>query len=80
MSRSLKVKPGEDFNEGDSRYSAEELLNIDISGSDDLTSADIFSLGATLYELITNQELPSRGPERKSLRSGISLSDIRYSG
>ena len=44
----------EDIMEGDSRYMAQELLQfMDDSGEyPDLTKADIFSLGATIYEIM----------------------------
>ena len=46
---------GEDIVEGDSRYMAPELLQeLDEAGNmPDLTKADIFSLGATIFEIMT---------------------------
>lgn len=54
MSRLSYRTQGEDIIEGDSRYMAPELLKeVDDSGSlPDLRMADIFSLGATIYELM----------------------------
>ncbi len=54
LSRLSYRTQGEDIVEGDSRYMAPELLNeMDPSGKlPDLRKADIFSLGATVYELM----------------------------
>lgn len=54
--------------EGDSRYLAVELLHEDIPKN--LTKSDIFSLGLSMVELITRQELPTNGPVWHELRSG----------
>ena len=60
--------------EGDSKYMASELLN-DISFNDvntiDLTKADIFSLGMTIYKCMLGKkiELPLHGPFWKELRN-----------
>lgn len=56
--------------EGDSRYMAKELLD-DISPEKirssqiDLTKADIYSLGISIYQMIVgiNNSLPANGPE-----------------
>lgn len=54
MSRIASRSNGEDINEGDCRYLAPELLNDVYEHSlPDLTKADIFSFGATIYELMT---------------------------
>lgn len=53
LSRISKRTLGEEINEGDSRYLAPELLNEANSNLPDLTKADIFSLGITIYELLT---------------------------
>ena len=36
----------------------------------DLTKADIFSLGMSVYELMIDQELPKNGEEWHSIRNG----------
>lgn len=51
-----KSSSDEDVEEGDSRYMSLELLAGDHS---DLTKSDIFSLGATLYEICRGQPLVS---------------------
>lgn len=53
--------------DGDPRYLAPELLAEDFS---DLPKADIFSLGASIYELALGQPLPRSGPGWHRLRSG----------
>lgn len=60
-----------DITEGDCRYLAPELLS-DFSGNDfpDLTKTDVFSFGATIYELITGAELPRNGQEWIDIRRG----------
>ena len=52
--------------EGDQRYMAKELLDH----CDDLSKADIFSLGLTVYSLLSGVELPRDGPLWHDLRSG----------
>jgi wee1-like protein kinase len=56
-----------DAEEGDSRYMSMEVLSGD---STDLTKSDIFSLGATLYELCLGRPLPMNGDEWQELRAG----------
>jgi serine/threonine protein kinase len=51
--------------EGDSRYMAFELLQGTFT---DLTKCDIFSLGITLYEIISRLPLPSSGEDWHRLR------------
>jgi len=56
--------------EGDSRYMSRELLSGDL---DDLTKSDIFSLGATMYEICLGrgpQTLFENGPEWHDIRDG----------
>ena len=53
--------------EGDARYLAAELLRGDGARLD---KADVFALGATLYELATGGALPAGGPLWHRLRSG----------
>lgn len=52
LSRIAECQAGEDVVEGDSRYLAPELLNSVGDDLPDLTKADIFSLGVTIYELM----------------------------
>ena len=52
LSRIAEITASEDINEGDSRYLAPELLNDSSDNLPDLTKADIFSLGVTIYELM----------------------------
>eukprot|EP00667_Euglena_gracilis_P004149 EG_transcript_4169 len=52
--------------EGDSRYVDSYLLNR----SDRLREADVFSLGASVYELARGQPLPSQGDEWHAVRDG----------
>lgn len=59
-----------DVPEGDARYLAPEMLDILSENIPDLTKADIFSLGATIYEIIRNKKLPSHGPEWHDIREG----------
>ena len=56
-----------DGQEGDTRYLAPELL----ASATRRTSSDIFSLGLTLYEIATDEqiEMPSDGPRWHQLRS-----------
>ncbi|KAK9819802.1 hypothetical protein WJX72_002609 [[Myrmecia] bisecta] len=51
-----------DWEEGDGNYLAPELLN---DASEPSCAADIFSLGATLYECATGEKLPKSGPARE---------------
>jgi hypothetical protein len=46
-----------EYTEGESRYCARELLNNLENKPIDPCKADIFSLGATLYELCLGREL-----------------------
>ena len=62
-----KSSSHEDVEEGDSRYMSLELLSGDRS---DLTKSDIFSLGATIYEICRGQPLPLNGPEWQEMRHG----------
>lgn len=56
LSRIAKRSRDEEINEGDSRYLAPEMLHDYTTGVlPDLTKADIFSLGVTIYELITGK-------------------------
>lgn len=70
----LKIRvANEDIMEGDSRYMAQELLQVmDDSGEyPDLTKADIFSLGATIYEIMIGRpQLTRQGLAWKWARVG----------
>ena len=67
---------GDCLQEGDSRYMSAELLQ---DGPKDLTKCDIFSLGATVYEICRGRPLPPNGEEWHSLRSG-SLPVLEFGG
>ncbi|KQJ93191.1 wee1-like protein kinase isoform X2 [Brachypodium distachyon] len=61
IDRSLPIE------EGDARYMPPEMLNDEF---EHLDKVDIFSLGATVYELIRGTPLPLSGPQFTSLREG----------
>jgi len=65
--------------EGDARYLPPELLNDDFSALD---RADVFSLGASIYELAIGTSLPSNGDDYQALRQGLvprdSCGDVAY--
>lgn len=56
--------------EGDLRYMAPELLDqfIDEDSIPDLSKADIFSLGASIYELMIGEELAKNGSKWQAIR------------
>ena len=54
--------------EGDARYLPPELLNDNF---DNLDRSDVFSLGASLYELAIGTSLPSHGSDYQALRQGV---------
>lgn len=65
MDRSLRIE------DGDSRYMPLEMLN---DKYEHLDKVDIFSLGATIYELVKGSPLPDSGLQFSNLREGkISL-------
>jgi len=84
LSRVSTVSKGEDIIEGDSRYLAHELLNLSSNDANDLTKADVFSLGISLYELMISnnffiffvklefveEKLPKREDEYQAIRKG----------
>ncbi|KAJ4969533.1 hypothetical protein NE237_016234 [Protea cynaroides] len=53
--------------EGDARYMPPEILN---DKYEHLDKVDIFSLGATFYELVKGTPLPGSGPQFLNLREG----------
>jgi len=62
-----RLKSGwKDAIEGDAKYMAPELLRTSTPGK----PADIFSLGVLLFQLVTKNELPSRGKLWQQLRNG----------
>eukprot|EP00330_Aristerostoma_sp_ATCC50986_P010983 CAMPEP_0114598766 /NCGR_PEP_ID=MMETSP0125-20121206/21174_1 /TAXON_ID=485358 ORGANISM="Aristerostoma sp., Strain ATCC 50986" /NCGR_SAMPLE_ID=MMETSP0125 /ASSEMBLY_ACC=CAM_ASM_000245 /LENGTH=142 /DNA_ID=CAMNT_0001804901 /DNA_START=398 /DNA_END=826 /DNA_ORIENTATION=+ len=81
LSRLASRSNGEDINEGDCRYMALELLNEDFDQLPDLTKADIFSFGATVYGLAIGNDLPKNGPEWREIRAGYlhRLDNLNYS-
>lgn len=56
-----------DVEEGDCRYMCMDLLS---GNGGDLTKCDIFSLGASIYEVVRNQPLPAEGQEWQDIRAG----------
>ncbi|KAF9173488.1 hypothetical protein BGX21_003796 [Mortierella sp. AD011] len=67
-----------DIQEGDKYYMAQELLNSQCG-----KYSDVFSLGMTIYEMVTNQvgELPGEGPQWHYLRDGeIDMTEITIGG
>jgi len=71
MGQSRVVKRAGDIEEGDSRYVAPELLNCDDCEDEiDLKKCDIFSLGMTAFELLTDHNAPPNGDEWHQLRNG----------
>lgn len=65
--RAVKLDQLLGVEEGDIRYMPLEILNNDIS---DLTRVDVFSLGASAYELALNSPIPSSGDSFKAIREG----------
>jgi len=82
LSRIAQRSNHEDINEGDCRYLAQELLrDFPENQIPDLTKADIFSFGATIYELMIGSDLPKNGVEWNDLRAGnlYKLNQLNYS-
>ena len=63
-----KVSMSGEVEEGDSRYMSMELLSF--GEHEDLTKSDIFSLGATMYEVCLGRPLPENGDEWQDIRHG----------
>jgi serine/threonine protein kinase len=54
LSKIVLCSSNREITEGDTRYLAPEIFNnFSNTQVDDLTKADIFSFGATIYELMT---------------------------
>jgi len=60
--------------EGDARYMAPEMLNGIVD-----RASDVFSLGATVFEMAANCEMPINGEAWEVLRSGARLCDVEDS-
>lgn len=73
LCRLARVKRWMELDEGDSRYLAREILNY--NSETDLTKADIFSLGLSLFEGMTLVQLPNNGSFWHQLRDGFTLID-----
>lgn len=63
----INPRAAEEAGEGDKRYLSRERLQ---SESCDLKKADIFSLGISIWELASEQPLPSEGDAYHALRDG----------
>ncbi len=61
-----KGKASGNVEEGDSRYLAKEMLDWD--PVEDLTKCDIFSVGVSAYELVSNSPVPTHGDDWQKLR------------
>jgi serine/threonine protein kinase len=69
----LQNRIPEEFEEGDSRYVAREVLNLSDPNIDfyqTLSKADIFSLGLSIFQLIEQVRLEPNGPQWNNLRNG----------
>ncbi|KAF1764796.1 hypothetical protein GCK72_004746 [Caenorhabditis remanei] len=63
----MEVKPNENhLEEGDNRYMAPEILTMGAS-----KATDIFSLGATILETLTDLEMPTGGEAWHDVRDGL---------
>lgn len=69
-----EIGTSEDGQEGDQKFMAPELLDTEVK----LASADVFSLGLTLYEIAAGFgfDLPKQGPRWHELRSGNHTPDL----
>ena len=63
----LSSSCGMQVDEGDAKYMARELLEDEYGA---LPKADIFSLGASAYEMCLGRDLPPNGAEWASIREG----------
>jgi wee1-like protein kinase len=72
LSRESTIKEGENVRDGDSRYLAPEMINdVEDCGVAELSKADIFSLGATIFELMVGEDLPKNEERWHYLRGGL---------
>ncbi|CAB9520720.1 associated tyrosine- and threonine-specific cdc2-inhibitory kinase [Seminavis robusta] len=74
LGMAAEIGTSEDGQEGDQMYMPPELLNSAVKQ----TSADIFSLGLTLYEMAAGLgfDLPKQGPRWHELRNGSHLPEL----
>ena len=63
----LKGDESYDIKDGDGRYLCKEVLEFDYAH---LQQADIFALGASIYELALGTDLPSTGAQFHRIRDG----------
>ena len=77
MARGAVNRNKEDFEEGDCRYLAQEVLTHQYKTDIDFTKADIFSLGISVYEMITGDDLPLNGEKWSDLRKNRITMDER---
>ena len=65
--KATKADGSWEFDEGDRRYCSAELI---AGVHSNLRAADVFSLGATVFELASLSEMPHEGPLYDALRTG----------
>jgi len=66
LCRITRIKKWSDLDEGDTRYLAKEVLNY--NESIDLTKADIYSLGMSIFQGAILEDLPNNGEHWLSIR------------
>lgn len=76
LCRPIKLFVGEEISEGDGKYMAREILNNYSERVPDLTRADLFSLGMTMFELMSLENLPYNGSQWHTLRNGAVHSQL----